>query len=482
MPWLTRPRNNVVKIVVPIEKTTEVTSATPARALGAAPIRATGEIFRPISRKWAPAGFYSAPSWLGQTYYDASNAQRSFNIYLAGADVDPYRRLGSTRLFLIKYQRNEFFLSIAPDADSDAPLTGDLQFYPRTDAGILQMYEDLAASDIFPLATHCYVPGKVDLAPSLQDQLSEKLVGYDPATGLRRILLGSAIAQVVPLGDFTQVHNEQVYDESPVIVPLATSLVYDVTANNSVGAATFVLPVAYVVDQATQGQFAVNRFGATAAPQTDDAAPVFDYGETIVFAGGPGYDAAKATALQESSQIPINGTDHAFITTQFADTTAYTVITAESSVVTGVSALTCNALTPLAAFANQRIAGFYRDDDWDKSLGYPIYDYQGDNAQFAIANTAASIEPELVYDPSAPFLNGGNLPNVLAKFAAATYVLSSDALQAMIEGAGSYSAAAAAPGLSVMSVALQFDMSSDPSAGITNQLTVPVTATVTTTP
>ncbi len=63
------------------------------------------------------------------------------------------------------------------------------------------MYKDLSASTIFPYVTHCYVPGKVDLAPILEEQLAERTVGYDPASGLRRILLGSAIAQVVPTGE-----------------------------------------------------------------------------------------------------------------------------------------------------------------------------------------------------------------------------------------------------------------------------------------
>jgi hypothetical protein len=484
------PANKVVKIVVPIEKAPAATLAgaatTPASQAispGTITARPGDENFRPIPRRWAPAWFYSALSWLGQSYYDASNTQRSFNIYLAGANVDPYRQLGATRLFLIRFQRNEYFLSIAPDAESDAPLYDpSIQYYPHTDAGILQMYEDLAASDIFPLVTHCYVPGRVDLAPSLQGQLAEKLTGYDPASGLRRILLGSAIAQVVPLGDFTQVHNEQVYNEKPDIVPLATSLVYDVTTNNAVGATTFVLPVAYVVDQAAAGQFAVNRFGATQTPQEGDQTPAFDYGQTAIFTGGPGYDAAKASTLAMSTQATLEATDHIFSTTRYADTTAYTTVLVGSSVIPGVSALTCKALAPLAAFANQRLAGFYRSNDWDKSLGYPIYDYQAANSQFAIANSATPIEPELVYDPAAPFLNGGNLPNVLAKFAAGTYILSPDALQAMIADAGSYSAADAAPGLSVMSAALQFDMSSKPAPGVTDQLNVPVTATVTTTP
>lgn len=470
------------------EAAVEPTAATPpeiitkeAGVLERIPIRSPGPIFRPILEQSAPAWFYSALSWLGQSYFDASNTQRGFTTYLAGADVDPYRELGSTRLFVIEALRGEFFLSIAPDADSDAQLGGQNRtYYPRTDAGVLQMYQDLAASEVFSSVTHCYVPGRVDLAPDLENQLTSRLVGYDPASGLRRILLGSAIAQVVPIGDFAQVHNEQVYDANPAIVPLATSLVYDVTTNNEVGATTFVLPIAYVVDQATVGQFAANRFGATSSP--DNQTLAFDYGQTAVFSGGPGYDATKAVDLTVSSQSPISAPDHSFTTTQFADTTAYATTTIGNSVVAGVTALTCTTKTPLATFANQRIIGFYRDSSWDKSLGNPIYDYQADNSLFEIASTAEVIEPELAYDPVAPFLNGGNLPNVLARFAAGTYILSPDRLQSMITDAGNYNGAGAPPGLSVMSAALEFDMSSNPPAGITDQLTVRVTTTVTTTP
>jgi hypothetical protein len=465
-----------VKIVVPVNTVNTTTQLT-------ATTRANGEVFLPIAIEWAPAWFYSALAWLGQSYRDASNTQRSFSNYLAGANVDPYRQLGSTRLFLIEFMRNEFFLSIAPDPDSEAPLSGEnVTYYQRTDAGILQMYKDLSASNIFPCVTHCYVPGEVDLAPSLEDQLAEKTVGYDPASGLRRILLGSAIAQVVPIGDFAQVENEQIYDPTPAIVPLATSLVYDVTTNNSIGAKSFVLPVAYIVDQATPGQFAVNRFGATQAPPQGQQQPSFDYGETAIFQGGPGYDATKATQLTFKLSTELIQGGAAFITTFFQDSTAYTDISTGTSVVTGVSALTCTALFPLATFTNQNIAGFYRDNTWGTSLGFPIFDYKTSNSDFTIENTAGAIEPELVYDPSAPFLNGGNLPNVLAKFAAATYILSPDTLQTMIANAGDYSAAGVAAGLSVMTAALKFDMSSKPSAGITDQLTVPVTATATTTP
>ena len=474
-----------VKTVVPVDQVVGIagSSATTTAAGSETTFRPRPGGFRPIFRQWAPAWFYSALCWLGKGYTDAANTQRGFGTVLAGANVDPYRKLGATRLFVIQSLREEFRLTIAADVDSDATPGGDgSQIYQRTDADILQMYQDLAASPIFAAVTHVYIPGRVDLAPALLDKLTSRTSGYDPASGLRRILMGSAIAQVVPLGDFTQVHNEQVYDESPAIVPLATSLVYDVTTNNAVGATTFVLPVAYVVDQATIGQYAVNRFGAARSSRDETKAAAFDYGETAVFAGGPGFDATQASALAVSSQSVSASTGIRFFTTQFADTTAYTMIDPGKAVVAGVSALTCTALSPIAAFANQRIAGFYRDNSWDKSLGYPIYDYQAANSEFTIAGTAAAIAPELVYDPAAPFLNGGNLPNVLAKFAAGSYILSADQVQAMITEAGSYAPAGAAPGLSVMSAALQFDMSSDPAAGLAAQLTVPVSATVTTTP
>jgi hypothetical protein len=51
----------------------------------------------PLPQLWAPAWFYSALNWLGQPYLDANNVEQSFNIFMAGSDVDPYQHIGSTR-------------------------------------------------------------------------------------------------------------------------------------------------------------------------------------------------------------------------------------------------------------------------------------------------------------------------------------------------------------------------------------------------
>ncbi|WP_434667423.1 hypothetical protein P5W99_38965 [Paraburkholderia sp. A3BS-1L] len=476
--------DNVVKIVVPLDTIAAgPTSATQSPSLGTVLGRAPDQIFKHLPRKWAPAWFYSALCWLGRSYTDASGSTGGFSQFLIGADVDPYRQLGATRLFVIEERDGQFGLSIAADRDSDASLASDtLQLYERSDAGILQMYQNLSASAIFPFVTHAYVPGRAVVAGTPAGRVVTTTTGYDPATGLRRILMGSAIVQVVPLGDFTQVHNEQVYDESPTIVPLATSLVYDLTTNNAIGATTFMLPIAYVVDRATPGQYAVNRFGATQTQERGGKALSFDYGATAVFTGGPGFDATKTAALVQTGVQQSSAGGATLITTSFKESTAYTTTVVASSVIVGVSALTCMATLPLSAYSNQRIVGFYRENAWGKSLGYPIYDYQAANSEFQIAETAAEIVPALIYDPTAPFLNGGNLPNVLAKFSAASYVISADVLQLMIANAGQYAPTGVAPGLSVMSAALQFDMSSSPVAGLTDQLTTRVSVRVTTTP
>jgi hypothetical protein len=165
----------------------------------------TNLISRPFLQ-WAPAWFYSALNWLGKSYYDANNVAQSFNLYMAGSNVDPYAQIGSTRLFLIIRIGESFRLSIAPDVGSIASgVDGDL--YPDTDEGIREMYVVLAASPVFASVKFCYVPGRIGSA--LNPSVSERLAavgsplenGYDPASGLRSVVLGSAVSQV-PVDDF----------------------------------------------------------------------------------------------------------------------------------------------------------------------------------------------------------------------------------------------------------------------------------------
>ncbi len=138
----------------------------------------------PIRQQWAPAWFYSALNWLGKPYFDASNVAQRFNLYLAGSNVDPYARLGSTRLFLIYFEGDAFRLSIAADANSAASVSAGKP-YPNTDAGIREMYLDLAASPVFPSVTHCYVPAT--LGPDLEP-LRERIRGHGSPRFLREWL------------------------------------------------------------------------------------------------------------------------------------------------------------------------------------------------------------------------------------------------------------------------------------------------------
>src|SRR5262249_42219150 len=105
--------------------------------------------------------------------------------------------------------------------------------------------------------------------------------GYDPASGLRAIVLGSAVSQVVPFDDFIKRNNEQIYNPNPVIVPLVTALVYDLSHHNTLGATTFTLPIVYTRDRLSTGIDYVNQLG-----------------QTVSFAGGPGYTDAAATQLK----------------------------------------------------------------------------------------------------------------------------------------------------------------------------------------
>ena len=80
--------------------------------------------------------------------------------------------------------------------------------YPNTDAGILAMYNALAASPIFASVKYCAVPGRFVTSSFAVAALANLESGYDPSTGIRIIVEGSAIAQVVPLADFN-VHAQR---------------------------------------------------------------------------------------------------------------------------------------------------------------------------------------------------------------------------------------------------------------------------------
>jgi hypothetical protein len=426
----------------------------------------------------APAWFYSALAWLGQTFTDGALQQRAFATWLAGSDVDPYAALGSTRLFVVaKEGAQAFRLTVAPDASSSAPLSGGTT-YTADDAGIGQLYRELASSPIFAAVNYCYVPGAAaGLPPFAPVAFAPNLTapsGYDPASGLRTIVNGTAIVQAVPLDEFLAGGNQQVYDPSPQIVPLATSLVFELSENNTPGATTFTLPVCYTRDQLAPGTDAVNQLS----------------GKTVVFAGGPGFDPTQASTLVVQSSATTTAQGTTFTSTTFDAGTAVSETTLPDTLDIGVTALSCTAASPWSVFAQQRIVGFYRPSGWTACLGVPIFDYGPGNTGFGPATiapkgrkkTGTLDDPLLVYDPGHPFLNGSSLAAAAARVAQASYLYSPERIASILDLAVANEPGESAPGLAVMSAALGFDTSSSPPAQIVDQLNVPVLATVTTTP
>lgn len=471
--------------------TSRATSFTPAHivlpaATGPAsiiPKPISNPIGNPFRHHFAPAWFYSALNFLDTSYSDGSNVSQTFNSYFVGSDVDPYTSLGSTRLFVIFYRDYSYGLSIAPDVNSVAAASPSGVSYANNDLGILYLYEALAKSSIFPFVKFCYIPGQLcqGLNPS-SDYTSSLDVGYDPGSGLRSCVIGSAISQIVPLNDFSTTQNEEIFNPSPNIVPFVVALVYDVTTNNTLDAKTFVLPTYYTPNLIGSGYY-VTKLGSSVTSNGNSV----NFGQTVLFPGGPGYVDANSTAL--TLQNAITATSGGNTSTTYSFTTATVVTSTTSPIVPrvqiGVLSLTYTSNSPYTIFSNQNIIGFYRDSTWSTCLGVPMYDFGAQNASFAPSlQTAPLASPTVIYDPTAPFLNGGALPLVIKNIYNAKYLYSSDRLFTILNRAATSPSdiQQAAAGLAVQASALNIQPTSAPAAPILDHLTVPVSVTVVTTP
>ena len=176
-------------------------------------ISLTGTIGIVRLQEWAPAWFYSALNWLGKSYVDANNTEQAFTNYMYGSDVDPYAQLGNTRLFFIALQDDVFVLSIAPNLTSTAQQS-TITRYPKSDQGILAMYNALAASPIFGSLKILYIPGRyASNVFAAEDLVSHPVTIRQPAFASSSRARRSA--QVVPVEDFLATHNEQIYDPDP---------------------------------------------------------------------------------------------------------------------------------------------------------------------------------------------------------------------------------------------------------------------------
>ncbi len=475
--------SRISTIVLPI---IEPTSKFPLQSVENSGFTGIFTGFLPRKQAWAPAWFYSALNWLSHTYYDANNARQRFGPSMYGSDVDPYARIGSTCLFRITRLRNEslFTLYLALDTDS-ATLDAGTTF-PGSDAGIKAMYLALSSSTIFSAVKFCYIPGLLgsDMDPAAFSPGSLFVAavppsalssGYDPATGLRVIAQGSAVAQVIPLDKFPSVQNEQVYDTTPTIVPVTTSLVYDLSQFNQFGATQFLLPVAYMRDR-VQGSYYVNKMGSSATVNSLSA----QCGQIAVFTGGPGYNASTATQLTLQS----TAVAQPLTTYTFSDDNGIIVVSAVnpgSSVNQGICSLIYNSASPAELFARQQLVGFARSSAWQTSFGVPIVDYGPGNSSFTSAPSVKELAPIAIYNPATPFLNGGSLANVVRNLLQATYLYPTSELISILKAATTSQTTDSGAGLSVTTAALEFNMSSN-DTGLADQLSVPVVATFTTTP
>ncbi len=225
-----------------------------------------------LPQQWAPAWFYSALNWLGKTYYDANNVpQQSFNIYMAGSDVDPYAQIGSTRLFLIILRRR-------PDSASRShptatrrhpePTAPAIPTPTKASARCTWRWPPARSSPASSSATCPAASESISIRPLPRFRVT--CVEQHPAERLRSRhrpprcwSLDRPCRRWCPLDDFIKTHNEQIYNPSPVIVPLVAALVYDLTKYNSLGATTFTLPTFYTRDRVAAGTDYVSKLGQT---------------------------------------------------------------------------------------------------------------------------------------------------------------------------------------------------------------------------
>ena len=298
--------------------------------------------------------------------------------------------------------------------------------------------------------------------------------GYDPTTGLRSIVLGSAVSQVVPLNNFLIGKNEQIYNTTPQIVPLVDALVFNVTQYNRLNATSFNLPIFYSRAQVTTGRYYVNKIENNV---TSNNVPC---GQTAVFQGGPGYTDAGATTLTETSTSATTIGDLTFTT--YTSNTASVVSTEKlgTKVHLGAVTMTTSSRPLSTAFSQQRIVGFYRDNNWTTCLGIPIFDFGELNGTFT-ATFQPQANPILIYNPTTPFLNGSTLQNVIQSFTNDT-VYSADDLMATMLTSIAAKDTSSGPGMCIMAAGLDFAPAPASSAALLDDLAVPVLADFLTTP
>lgn len=431
---------------------------------------------QPVIEQYAPAWFYSAINWLGRSYWDANNVRRQFSPILVGSDVDPYANLGDTRIFAITLVRNTFHLILNAESVNISTTADQTSTYPATDLGIVQLYTALSTSPVFQSVNYCYIPGYIGSGITTAAGGQVLLpTGYDPGTGLRSIVLGSAVSQVVPLDDFLATQNEQIYNTSPKIVPLVDALVYDVSQFNALGATTFNLPTFYTRNQISSGQYYVNKIQAASTPDQ------VTRGQTALFEGGPGYSENGATGLKLVGTTRSVGGDFVFTTYTYSTATVVTTSQLGAKVKLGAVSLTCSASPISSAFSKQNMVGFYRDNSWQTCLGIPIYDFGNMNSAFT-AIFQAPVDPVLLYSPARPFLYGGSIQSVVTKITQSAGIYSTDQLLSVLNEAKAAKDNNSGPGLSVTTAALDFTLNSPPTAPILDQLPVPVIVTITTVP